>query len=136
MAYIGNIILGAFAWVITYTGTPVEPAIILAVLMTADCVAGVAKAHATGAKFESDKLKIGAFSKFLMLTIPLFTALAAKGLGVNWVWLVNWVVSVMILSELYSFIANVYAIRTRKDLPEWDAMAMIGKKIRSLLEAL
>ena len=40
----------------------------------------------------------------------------------------------MILAELYSFIANSYAIKTKTDLPEFDVLALFARKVKGLAE--
>lgn len=136
MQYLANVILAAGAWVLTYVGLPIEPAIILASLMTIDFFSGIGRAHALKEKITSSRMKSGVASKLLLLLIPLAVALAAKGLGQDWAYLVSFCVSAMILSELYSFISNIYAMKTGDDLPELDVIKMLGKHIRTALERL
>lgn len=134
LVVVPNMLLGFGAWVVMYTGLPAEPALILASLMVIDFVAGISKALATRQAISSRRMKAGVASKLGLLLIPLSCALAAKGIGGDITWIVAWVVNAMILSELYSIIANVHATRTGEILPEWDVVSMIGKKIRSFLE--
>lgn len=134
--FIGNCILIGVAWVVTYTGLPVEPAAILAVLMAVDFIAGISRAHAVGKPVTSHRMKIGIISKCGVMTIPLVMALTAKGLGADFNWLVSWSISMFILSETYSIIANIYTARTGIDAPEWDVVSLILSKIRLIAEAL
>lgn len=136
LSLIGNGLLGFGAWVLMYTGLPVEPAAILATLMVIDFFAGVSRAHVVGESITSHRIKIGAASKCGVLTIPLVMALAAKGLGSDFNWLVQWTVSLFILSESYSIIANIYTARTGIVVPEWDAVSLALKKVRSLVDEL
>lgn len=136
MQSVGNFLLFLAGWVLVYTGFPAEPAGILAALMVLDFLSGLAKAHATGEAISSRRMKSGAASKTMLLLVPLAVALAAKGMGQDFSWLLSWVISVMILAELYSFISNVYAMRTGESLPEWDVMAIIGKKLQRVLERM
>lgn len=136
LRWIGNILLGIGAWVLTYTGLPAEPVAILTVLMCVDFVAGISKSRVTSMPVTSYRIKVGAISKCGVITIPLVIALTAKGLGADFNWLVNWTVSVFILSETYSIIANIYTIKTGKIAPEWDAISLILKKIRRAVDLL
>lgn len=136
MNYLANFLMAGLAWVMTYTGLPVEPAVILAVLMMLDFFSGIGRAYAIGEQITSRRMKAGAVGKMLMLLLPLATALAAKGMGADWKWLIEWVVNLMILAELYSFVANIYTMRTKNDLPEWDVVAIIGKKLSKLIEQM
>lgn len=136
LKWIGNILLGIGAWVLMYTGLPAEPVAILAVLMCVDFVAGVMRARALGEPVTSHRIKVGTISKCGVMTVPLVMALTAKGLGADFNWLVSWTVSVFILSETYSIIANIYTVRTGKSAPEWDAVSLILSKIRSLIDVI
>lgn len=135
MMFFGNLILIALAWVMSYTGLPVEPAAILGTLMAIDFIAGITKAHKLGRSVTSQRMRVGLMSKFGVMTIPLVMALAAKGLGVDFAWMVNWSISLFILSETYSIIANIYAFKTGNEVPEFDAVSAILKRVRLLLES-
>lgn len=135
-AVVGNVILAAAAWVATYTGIPGEPAAILAVLMVVDFFSGITKASSIGKPITSHRIKTGVVSKCSVLLIPLVVALAAKGLGADFHWFVSWVVSLLILSEAYSIIANIYTARTKVELPEWEVISIILRKIRSVADEL
>ena len=136
MQWAGNGALAVLAWVITYTGLPAEPAAILAVLMAVDFLVGIGKARAMGEPVTSLRMKNGATSKCGVLLVPLVLALAAKGVGAELHWIVSWTVSLFILSEAYSIIANVYTIRTKQAVPEWDAVSAVLRKLRGLLEKM
>ena len=136
LGWIGNGLLALAAWALMYTGLPAEPAAILAVLMCVDFVAGVSRARVLGEPVTSHRIKVGTISKCGVMTVPLVMALTAKGLGVDFNWLVGWSISVLILSESYSIIANVYTIRTGESAPEWDAVSLILSKIRSAVDLI
>ena len=136
LKWIGNILLGIGAWALAYTGLPAEPVAILTVLMCVDFVSGVSRARVIGEPVTSHKIKVGTISKCGVMTVPLVMALTAKGLGADFTWLVQWTISVFILSETYSIIANVYTIKTGKIAPEWDAISLILSKIRSAVDLL
>lgn len=136
LGWIGNCLLGLGAWALMYTGLPAEPAAILTVLMCVDFIAGVSRAHVLGEPVTSHRMKVGAVTKCGVMTVPLVMALTAKGLGADFNWLVSWTVSVFILSETYSIIANIYAARTGVILPEFDAVSAVLKKVRSLIDVI
>lgn len=136
LAGIGNVLLGLGAWALMYTGLPAEPAAILAVLICIDFIVGVSRAHVLGEPVTSHRMRVGAVTKCGVMTVPLVMALTAKGLGVDFNWIISWSISVLILSESYSIIANVFAIRTGKIAPEWDAVSLILSKIRSLIDVI
>ena len=136
LVWIGNGLLGLGAWALMYTGLPAEPAAILAVLMCVDFAAGISRAHALGEPVTSHRMKVGAITKCGVLTVPLVMALTAKGLGSDFTWLVQWTVSVFILSETYSIVANIYAAKTGVIMPEFDAVSAVLKKVRSLIDVI
>lgn len=136
LGLVGNGLLGLGAWALMYTGLPAEPAAILAVLMCIDFVAGVGRARVLGEPVTSHRIKVGTISKCSVMIVPLVMALTAKGLGADFNWLVGWSISVLILSETYSIIANIYTIRTGVAAPEWDAVSLILSKIRSAIDLL
>lgn len=136
LKWIGNILLGIGAWVLTYTGLPAEPVAILTVLVAVDFISGISRAHALGEPVTSHRMGVGMLTKCGVLTVPLVMALAANGLGADFNWLVSWTVSVFILSETYSIIANIYAIKTGVVMPEFDAVSAILKKVRSLIDVI
>lgn len=134
VAAFSNAVVAGLAWVMTYTGLPVEPAAVLAVLMVVDFIAGITCSIASGKPVTSHKMKVGLMSKCGVMTIPLVMALAAKGLGADFTWLINWSVSLFILSEAYSIVANIYTTRTGIAIPEWDAVSMLLNRLKSILE--
>jgi phage-related holin len=136
LANVGNALLAGAAWVLVYTGLPAEPGAILVVLMTIDFFTGIAKARRLGHPVTSWRIKSGVVTKCCILAIPLVIALAAKGLGADFIWLVDWAMRFLILSEAYSVIANSYTARTGVDLPEWDATAVILRKLRGMLDGM
>lgn len=136
LGWIGNGLLGLGAWALMYTGLPVEPIAILTVLVGVDFIAGVSRAHVLGEPVTSHRMRVGMLTKCGVITVPLVMALTAKGLGADFNWLVSWTVSVFILSESYSIIANVYAIKTGVIMPEFDAVSAILKKVRSLIDVI
>ena len=134
IALVGNLLLAAGAWVLTYTGLPLEPGAILLVLMTLDFFTGIAAARRLGEPVTSWRIKTGVVTKCTVLTMPLVIALVAKGLERDFIWLVDWAMSFLILSEGYSVIANGYTTRTGIKMPEWDASAAILKRLRTMLD--
>lgn len=49
-------------------------------------------------------------------------------------WYIQTVLSVLIMSEFYSIVQNVYAIRTGIILPEYDAISITLKKLTKFIE--
>lgn len=134
VALFGNALLAVVAWILTYTGLPLESGMILLVLMSLDFFTGIAAARRLGEPVTSWRIKTGVVTKCTVLTMPLVIALVAKGLGQDFLWLVDWAMSFLILSEGYSVIANGYTARTGIKMPEWDATAAVLKRLRAMLD--
>lgn len=128
-----NFIVWCTACLFTWLGLDVEAFGILGALLLIDYVTGIWKAKRIKADITSRKMKYGIISKFSLILIPFALALAAKGVTVDAKEILFVGMNILILSELYSVIGNIYAIREGEELPEYDALAAIGKKIRSLL---
>lgn len=109
---------------------------VLTVLVLIDIFTGVMKTLALGKKPSSRRLLNGFISKVLLLLVPIVFALAVKGIGVDAKSMLYMILSVLILSETYSIIGNVYTVKTRKEVEEFDAVAVILKMIRKYLDRL
>ena len=134
MMAVGNIGMGFLAWVMVVTGLPVAPGVILAFIMFLDFLSALAKCYVMETPITSRKLKSGILSKVLMLLVPVVLALTASAIGIDLVWFVTWVLNLLILGEAYSFLSNVHAVKYKKDLPEWNVLAMITHKLRNIVE--
>ena len=65
--------------------------------------------------------------------IPIVIAIGAKAVGADSHYVLISGMYILILSEVYSIIGNIYSTRTKEEFPEYDALAMIGKQIRTIL---
>lgn len=128
-----NMAMMSFAIFLSYFNIEAEVFCTFAILLGIDYITGVWKAKALGHSITSNKMKYGLISKFSLILIPLVLALAAKGLQMEAHDILLVGMNILILSETYSIIGNIYSIRTKQELPEYDAVAMIGKKIRTVL---
>lgn len=121
------------AGVLSYLGLNQEAFTIFGYLLLIDYVSGIMKAKAIGESITSNKMKYGLISKLSLVLIPLVLALAAKAVHGDAENILYIGMNILILSETYSIIGNVYTVRTKEKLPEWDAVAALGHKIRSIL---
>lgn len=119
-----------------YVGLQVETVGILTALIVLDTITGIFKSHRIngGRSIKSKILAVGITSKFLLLLIPVTLALAMKSIGTEADSLVTMSFAVLSLSEAYSVIGNIYAYRTGEEVPEYDALHIILKKIRNILD--
>jgi len=113
-----------------YLGINEELFTIFTSLVVIDFITGIAAARAIGESITSNKAKYGIISKFSLLIIPIVLAMGAKAVGQSAGSFFDWGIGLLVFSEIYSVISNTVAIRTRKALPEWDALALLAKTIR------
>jgi toxin secretion/phage lysis holin len=123
-----------FASVITYLDLPLEPVKALFFLVMLDFVTGIMKAVATDVPISSARMKKGALTKIAVLLVPIIIAVTARGVGENFNNVIEVSLWMLVIAEGYSNISNVHAIKTKKELPEWDVIAILGKKFREYLD--
>ena len=118
---------------LTYLGLNGESFFLFSVLLLIDYITGVAKAYRLNQCITSNRMKYGILSKLSLLLIPIVLAIGAKAVGADFKTVLLVGINILVLSEVYSIIGNIYSIRTKDELPEYDVVAMIGKRIRSVL---
>ena len=124
----------AIAWVLTYTGINAEVFGIFSALVVTDFVTGILKARTLGQSITSNKAKYGVASKFSLVLLPIVMAAGAKAIGQDAGTLFVWGMNLLIISEVYSIIGNIYTVRSGTELPEWDVISLLGKRIRERFE--
>ena len=128
-----NTFVVLFSGVLAYLEISQEPFTLFALLLIIDYITGLAKAKTLGHSITSNKMKYGLISKLSLIIVPLVVAMGAKALGADSHYVLTSGMYILILSEVYSIIGNVYSARTKEEFPEYDALAMIGKQIRNIL---
>jgi len=116
-----------------YLQIRVEIIMILSVLMVIDSCLGGIKAVRLGQKFEMKVLLWGFILKQILLIIPFTIALIGKGIDYNIVMLVHVTIKIMIVSEGYSILGNIYAIKNKVNVNKLDAISMMIKSLRKIL---
>jgi toxin secretion/phage lysis holin len=130
---IWNFLIVLLSGVLAYLEISQEPFTIFAILLVIDYITGVWKAKTLGISITSNKMKYGLISKLSLLIIPIVLAMGAKATGADYHYILLSGMYILILSEVYSIIGNVYCMNTGEELPEYDAVAMLGKQIRNIL---
>lgn len=128
-----NFFTVCFGGMLTYLGLNGESFFLFSVLLVIDYMTGVAKAYRLGHCITSNKMKYGVLSKLSLLLIPIVLAIGAKAVGADFKTVLMVGINILVLSEIYSIIGNIYSIRTKDELPEYDVVAMLGKRIRNVL---
>ena len=109
--------------------------IVLSTFMIIDFILGLGKSYRMCVPITGYRMKLGVISKVGMLLIVLSFGLAFTHGGFMVSDLhdyIAWVLWVFIMSELYSIVSNTYAIKVGEELPEFEVLAIIGGKIRSI----
>lgn len=137
-AIILNSLIVACSAVFAIANVPVGGFASLVVLMMFDFIVGLGKSYTLKVPITSYRIKVGAMSKVGTLLVIL-----SFGIGLSFIdqdfskeLYIGWVLGMFILSELYSILSNVHAIKTGENLPEVEVIAIIGKRVRHLLETL
>ncbi|QZK90636.1 MULTISPECIES: phage holin family protein [Flavobacterium] len=104
---------------------------VLFYLMVMDTFLGVIKTIVLNDQFSFKKLVLGFVSKLAVLLIPTALALMSKGLNYNFKWFVTIVMDLLIVSDGISIISNIIAIKTKKEVENFDAMTLTLKAIRN-----
>ena len=119
----------------SYLNISAESAAILGGFIVFDVITGVIKAIAIngGPSVKSSVLERGIIAKLLLVFIPLGIALAGKAVGVELSSVAQDTINVLVLSELYSIIGNIYAVKTGVDKEEFDAIAYVLGQLKNLL---
>ena len=128
-----NFIVIFISSMLVYLDLEKEPMFFFAVLLVIDYITGLYKARILNHSITSNKMKYGLISKLLLLLIPIVLAIGGKAIGADFHYVVLASMNILIISEVYSIIGNIYASSTKEEFPEWDAVALIGKKIRTFL---
>lgn len=118
---------------------PISAFLTLTILMVIDVVVGIGRSYRLQIPITSYRIKLGVISKLGVLLIVLSFGLAFTHSGLviddlkEYIQLILWL---FILSELYSIVSNVYAIKTGDSLPEVEVLSLIGTKLKKLMEAI
>lgn len=118
---------------------PIATFLTLTILMVIDVVVGMGRSYRLQIPITSYRFKLGVISKLGVLLIILSFGLAFTHSGLviddlkEYIQLTLWL---FILSELYSIVSNVYAIKTGDNLPEVEVLSLIGKKLKEVMETI
>ena len=71
--------------------------------------------------------------KIIIISIPAWGALGAKGIGIDLSQMVNLVIKILIASEVVSILTNSYCIITGKDVPKVDIISALLLTLMSVI---
>lgn len=120
---------------LTYLGLRPEFMYLYAFLLVADYMSGVLKAMVLNSEVSYKKGRDGIIVKMLMWVIPIILASTTKIVGVEAQVMFEWGVGLLAVSEAYSFVGNIYTMKTGKYFPKVDALAILGNYLRKWLKS-
>ena len=128
----------AFAATPAYLGLTGDSIVIFSIFIILDVIFGVMKSASLYGwrSIQSSIAQRGILAKMLLVFIPVTTALAGRGVGLDLGFFAQSVINVLILSELYSIIGNIYAIRTGHEKVEFDAVAYVLSGMKNVLKSV
>lgn len=122
-----------------YLGMNEQPIWIFSILMVIDFVTGILASYVADKNEVKSKTAVNwLIRKVSIFMIPFVVALVIKGGGYTGDLangLVTTIVSLLIVSEGYSVLGNIYGIKTGKKVPEIDATERLLDFVRGLFES-
>ncbi|TNE75016.1 hypothetical protein EP331_00170 [bacterium] len=138
--YAGYPAIFLLAPVFAYFGIDQEVFVILCSLMFLDSFLGGIKSHRlhtslpdTYSKWEWQKFWWGLCVKIMVACLPFLLAILAITFDYDGKWFIDACIKIMIVSEVYSVLGNIYAIKNRKDVKKIDAISVILHTTREAL---
>lgn len=113
-----------------------ESYVILTFFMVLDFFLGIARAGYIngGASIKSYKMIAGFVTKILVTCVPLVVVWAGRGAMIDLRFLAQWSVGILILSQAYSVLGHINAIRVGKDIAEFDMVSALLANLRGIFE--
>ena len=131
-----NVLYAPFVAMFIYLDLDKEAVVGLTILLLVDMVTGVWKTIALGQKPKSWRFANGLISKLVLLIVPFALAISAKAVHIDITIFIYATIDALILSELYSILANIYTIQTKKITEEFDVMSLILKRTRYFINTI
>jgi toxin secretion/phage lysis holin len=106
------------------------------ILMVFDIITGIYRTYIVeGGNAIQSRIGIkGVLSKMMLLVILFSVAITSKIIGFDPETYVNGAIVVLALGELYSIIGNIHSAHTGKPKSEFDAVTVLLKKLRDILD--
>ena len=135
-AVVLNILYLPIVSLMVWLELPVEQVLILTVLLGIDYVTVILKVYAIKGCIKSYRMIAGILTKSMILLLIFTLAFMAKGIALDFAVYLSTLISLLIISETYSIVGNIYSIKTGEDTKEFDAVAMIIKRVRKFIEKM
>ena len=116
--------------VFAYLSLDVETTFLLIILMFIDSFLGAVKSFRLGRKIKRSIFWWGISTKLIFILIPVVLSIAGKPINYDFSIIVNVVMIVLVISEVYSILGNIYAIKNVVEIEKFDAVSLMIKKLR------
>lgn len=134
-----NFIAIIIAAILTYTGLPIMPVILLIIVMIVDLISGMYRSARHGEQLSSHRFKSGFLIKGMILIIPAIVAFGVQA-GMSMFsevgdlrYVVRFMVMAIIVGEIVSIIGNIASAKSLKPKVEWDYLSFINNYLIKLL---
>ena len=134
-----NTITVIVATILTAINIPVASFYTLTLLMMFDFILGIGKSYKMCIPITSYRMKLGVISKLGMLIIVISFGIVATHSGIvieNMQTYLQWALALFMLSELYSIVSNVYAMKKGEELPEFEVLSLLGGRLKLFMERI
>lgn len=111
-----------------------EVMLLLGVLIVIDVFTGVIRSWILDGKktVTSNRFMAGMVAKGLTLLIPVVMGLGGKAIGFDFTPVIVGFIFVLALGFMYSIIGNIYALQSKQEKDESEAVAILHKIIRNM----
>ena len=120
--------------VFAYLSMDIETTLLLVILMLIDSILGAMKSYRLGYKVKRSIFWWGISTKIIFILIPVVLAMAGKTIEYDFSIIVKIVMVVMVISEVYSILGNIYSIKNKEEVEKIDAISIVIKKLRDLIK--
>lgn len=120
--------------VFAYLSMDVETTFLLLVLMIIDSVLGAIKSYRLGYKVKTSIFFWGMMTKLIFIIIPVVLTITGKAIKYDFSMMVNAVMIILVISECYSILGNIYSIKNKEEIEKIDAISRIIKSLRTWMK--
>jgi hypothetical protein len=106
---------------------------LLAGLIMLDTITGVLKVIRLQLGFRVSELYWGITTKMFILLVPHLIALIGKILGLDWIYLVNLIIYVMIANDFTSILSNILSVKNKKVYRNFDFITLLFNHIKEFI---
>ena len=129
-------VYGSIFCIFTRLGLQAEAISVLTILIVIDFITWIIKSYFVNDEITSKRMWSWIGGKLCVLLVPFTIALVVKWAGYQADNILAGCLSLFMVAEWYSIIANVITIRTGKKFTEYDAITVVLQKILSFFQGM